>query len=70
MKSNQRIETGEESDTPVLNIGKALTPKLFLEYSVGLLDPVSAIQLKYHIWDNWSWFTCSYDINNNNDKKI
>jgi translocation and assembly module TamB len=42
-------ETGEAiSDTNVV-VGSALSPKLYVSYSVGLLDPVNLFQVRYQL---------------------
>jgi autotransporter translocation and assembly factor TamB len=37
-----------------LMLGKALSPKLYLSYSVGLFSPVNILTLKYLITEKWS----------------
>jgi translocation and assembly module TamB len=49
-----------ESQTAVV-LGKALSPRLFINYTIGLLDPVNILQITYKITRNWSVQT---DANN------
>ncbi|CAM4464782.1 MAG: hypothetical protein LEGION0398_MBIBDBAK_00946 [Legionellaceae bacterium] len=36
-----------------LILGKALTPKLYLNYSIGLLKPINTLRLRYFFTPNW-----------------
>lgn len=40
-------------ETTSLALGKALSPKLYLSYSIGLLDPINILTVKYLISDQW-----------------
>lgn len=45
--------TGTALSNTSLVLGKALSPKLFVRYSVGLLDPINIIQLQYKLSHYW-----------------
>lgn len=44
---------GDTQTTPALSLGKFLSPKLYLKYSVGLMSPASALQLQYRVKEKW-----------------
>ena len=45
---------GDDLDSAALVIGKYLSPRLYLNYSVGLLDAVNKLQLRYQLSRRWS----------------
>jgi len=47
-------ETGLIQQQTSVVIGKQLTDKLSLDYSVGLLDPTNVLHLRYRLNENWS----------------
>lgn len=48
-------DVGSDSFTPktALNVGKKLSPRFYLDYTVGLFDPVNILKLRYQIKDGW-----------------
>lgn len=40
--------------TPSLSVGKAIGTNIFLNYSLGLFNPISILRLRYNLNDNWS----------------
>ena len=56
------MESGDNaSDTDneqaSLVIGKYLTPKLYINYGIGLFDPVSTLRLQYAFSSTWKLVT-------------
>jgi len=55
-----KSETYAEGDgksplqTSSLVVGKRITPKIFVSYSVGLLDPVSMLRVRYQFAKRWN----------------
>lgn len=53
-----KSETYAEGETPLqtssLVVGKRLFKKLFVSYSIGLLDPVSMLRVRYQFAKHWS----------------
>ncbi|MBQ0790055.1 MAG: translocation/assembly module TamB domain-containing protein, partial [Cycloclasticus sp.] len=45
---------GNGGDDTALQIGKYLSPKLYLSYGIGLFEPVSTVNLNYELNENWS----------------
>jgi translocation and assembly module TamB len=43
------IEKGETPEQATLFIGKYLSPGLYLNYGIGLFEPVSTIRLRYNL---------------------
>ncbi len=50
-----------------LVIGKYLTPKLYINYGIGLFDPVSTLRIQYAISSNWKLVTESSGIASGGD---
>ena len=48
-----KLKSTSEIDQTVLFLGKYLTPELYVEYGVGLLDTGNLIRLNYRIHKNW-----------------
>lgn len=49
--------SGSDAEQASLVIGKYLTPKLYINYGIGLFDPVSTLRLQYAISSNWKLVT-------------
>lgn len=45
---------GDDADNAALQIGKYLSPKLYLGYGIGVFEPVSTVQLRYKLNKIWS----------------
>ena len=45
---------GNGGGDTALQIGKYLSPKLYLSYGIGLFEPVSTVNLNYELNKNWS----------------
>ncbi len=48
-----RIEKGETLEEAALLLGKHLSPRLYVSYGIGLLEPISTIRLRYQITSKW-----------------
>ncbi len=48
---------GSDAEQASLVIGKYLTPKLYINYGIGLFDPVSTLRLQYAISSKWKLVT-------------
>lgn len=46
--------SGDGADNAALQIGKYLSPKLYLGYGIGVFEPVSTVQLRYQLNQIWS----------------
>lgn len=46
--------TGDSPETAAVEIGKYLSPKLYIGYGVGILDAVSTMQLRYQLSRIWT----------------
>jgi len=46
--------TGENPDNAAVQIGKYLSPKLYLGYGIGIFEPVSTVQLRYTLSKIWT----------------
>ncbi len=46
--------TGESPDNAAVQIGKYLSPKLYLGYGIGIFEPVSTVQLRYTLTKIWT----------------
>lgn len=46
--------SGDDADNAALQIGKYLSPKLYLGYGIGVFEPVSTVQLRYQLNQIWS----------------
>jgi translocation and assembly module TamB len=49
-----RIEAKNGLESASLVVGKYLSPKLYVEYGIGLFDPVSTLRLRYIISRKWT----------------
>ena len=47
-------ETGELQSQTSLVLGKSISPRLYLSYSIGLLNPVSIFYINYSLSRSWS----------------
>jgi len=45
--------TASVKESTSLVLGKALSPKLYLSYSVGLMDPINILTIKYFLSKKW-----------------
>ncbi|MDT8311812.1 MAG: translocation/assembly module TamB domain-containing protein, partial [Methylophaga sp.] len=45
---------GESPETAVVQIGKYLSPRLYIGYGIGVLEPVSTVQLRYELSKIWT----------------
>jgi translocation and assembly module TamB len=46
--------TGESPDNAAVQIGKYLSPKIYLGYGIGIFEPVSTVQLRYTLSKIWT----------------
>lgn len=46
--------TGESPESAAVQIGKYLSPKLYLGYGIGIFEPVSTVQLRYTLSKIWT----------------
>lgn len=46
--------TGESPEDAAVQIGKYLSPKLYLGYGIGIFEPVSTVQLRYTLSKIWT----------------
>lgn len=47
-------DTGETVTDTNLVVGKAVVPKLYISYSIGLLDPMNLFRARYQLSDRWA----------------
>lgn len=47
------VEQSDTLDQSVLTLGKYLSPRLYVSYGVGLVEPVSVIRFRYELTDHW-----------------
>jgi translocation and assembly module TamB len=47
-------KAGDVTSTTSLVLGKHVTPRLFVSYSIGILDPISTFKASYLLTKNWS----------------
>ena len=71
--SIESVPTASSSsdDGPLQNtslvLGKYLSPKLYVNYSIGLLDPISTVRVRYSLSKNWAIQTESNTLGNGID---
>ena len=46
--------TGESPETAAVQIGKYLSPRLYIGYGIGVLEPVSTVQMRYELSKIWT----------------
>ncbi|MCX4189184.1 translocation/assembly module TamB domain-containing protein [Methylophaga sp. OBS3] len=46
--------TGDSPETAAVKIGKYLSPKLYIGYGIGVLEPVSTVQMRYELSKIWT----------------
>lgn len=46
--------TGETPETAAVQIGKYLSPRLYIGYGIGVLEPVSTVQMRYELSKIWT----------------
>ena len=49
------IQTGSKPKDTALAIGTYLSPRLYINYGIGLLEPVNTLRLRYRISKNWQF---------------
>ena len=58
---------GAVASTAAFVLGKFLTPKIYVGYSVGILDSVSVFRIKYYLNKYWSLHSESSSLSNGAD---
>lgn len=48
------IESGDTSEEAALVLGKYLSPRLYINYSIGLFDQVNVLRLRYQLTTRWA----------------
>lgn len=48
------IETGTTQESAALVLGRRLSPRLYVNYSIGLFEPSNVLRLRYQLTPNWS----------------
>ncbi len=46
--------TGDSPDTAAVEIGKYLSPRLYIGYGIGVLEPISTVQMRYELSKIWT----------------
>lgn len=46
--------TGDSPETAAVEIGKYLSPRLYIGYGIGVLEPVSTVQMRYELSKIWT----------------
>ena len=49
------IQTGSKPKDTALAIGTYLSPRLYINYGIGLLEPVNTLRLRYRLNKNWQF---------------
>ena len=49
------IQTGSKPQDTALAIGTYLSPRLYINYGIGLLEPVNTFRLRYRLNKNWQF---------------
>ena len=49
------IQTGSKPQDTALAIGTYLSPRLYINYGIGLLEPVNTLRLRYRVNKNWQF---------------
>ncbi|HUO82887.1 MAG TPA: translocation/assembly module TamB domain-containing protein [Gammaproteobacteria bacterium] len=60
-------EPGETNEQAALVVGKYLSPRLYVSYGVGLLEPVSTLRLEYTLSSRWRLVTKSSTLQSGGD---
>ncbi|CAN5140903.1 translocation/assembly module TamB domain-containing protein [soil metagenome] len=60
-------EPGQNNEQAALVLGKYLSPKLYVSYGVGLLEPISTLRLRYTLSSKWRLVTESSSIQSGGD---
>lgn len=47
-------KTKQYTQGTALVLGKYITPKLFINYSIGISEPINILRMRYHFNKNWS----------------
>ncbi|HEY8429557.1 MAG TPA: translocation/assembly module TamB domain-containing protein, partial [Sandaracinaceae bacterium] len=48
------IETGSTNGAAALVLGRQLSPRLYINYSIGLFESENVLRLRYRLTPNWS----------------
>jgi translocation and assembly module TamB len=56
VESNENRSSGDAQQASLV-IGKYLTPKLYINYGIGLFDPASTLRMQYAISSSWKLVT-------------
>lgn len=70
IESTSVLDTNNPNNTSQntsLVLGKALSPKLFISYSIGFLQPVNTLQINYLLSKRWSLRSTTSSISNSLD---
>lgn len=49
----QNVQTSTGAQDAALVLGKRLSPRLYVNYSIGLIEPVSVFRIRYELTKNW-----------------
>jgi translocation and assembly module TamB len=52
-----RIESRSTIDKSTLVVGKYLSPRLYVSYGIGLIEPINTFILRYKLGSKWSMQT-------------
>ena len=67
-KPNQSTKPGDSLTTnTAFALGRYLTPKIYVGYSIGFLDPVNTFRVRYHMGKYWSIQTESSSLGSGAD---
>jgi len=66
-KPNQSTKPGDSLTTNTAFAGRYLTPKIYVGYSIGFLDPVNTFRVRYHMGKYWSIQTESSSLGSGAD---
>jgi autotransporter translocation and assembly factor TamB len=48
-----RVESSDSGDQASLVVGRYLSPRLYVSYGVGLIEPINSLNLRYKISEKW-----------------
>ncbi len=60
-------ETNTVEENTALMLGKALSPKLFIDYSIGLINPINTLHIRYKVTNRWTLQSSSSTYENGID---
>jgi len=49
-----RIESGSTPEEATLVVGKYISPKLYVSYGIGLIEPINTFIMRYKLGSKWS----------------